>query len=477
MNSNKISRFAAVVLVAMAVALPSCNIYKKFELPTKDSQLAAEYAQALQQPIDSTALGNLDWRTVFTDPVLQGLIEQALANNADLETARLNVDVAQAQLKGAKLSFLPAVSFGPNGALSKYHIDGAEWSKTYTLPLTVSWEADIFGKLLNSKRGAKAAVLRSEAYQQAVCSQIIAAVANCYYTIAALESQLGLTRQTAENWRQSVEVMKNLKEAGRVTEAAVVQSSAQYNSIQAQMVDIETALVQANNSMSLLLNTMPQTWTVPADAQLAMPGSFRKGVPMRQLASRPDIVAAEQALAAAYYTTAGARAAFYPSLNITSNGGFTNAVGSMIMNPGKWFIQLAASLTAPIFSRGANISRLEAAKAQQKIALNSFEQSILSASADVSNALTAYENNRRKEQFVKLQTENLAKAVDYTTELLKIGGYNTTYLEVLTAQQNLLGSQLASLQCQQANAAAIINLYQCLGGGRNAAAPQPSSQQ
>ena len=234
----------------------------------------------------------------------------------------------------------------------------------------------------------------------------------------------------------------------------------------ASITDLEVGLVQANNTMSLLLNVMPQKWNVSPDATLTAPEMLRDAIPMRELAARPDVRAAEQTLASAYYATNSARAAFYPGLNITANGGFTNLLGSMIVNPGDWFVQLAGSLTAPLFSRGANIARLEAAKAQQKQAMNSFEYALLSASAEVSDAMTVYEKSTEKQILLQSQIENLEKSVEITKELLSLGGYNTTYLEVLTAQQSLLGAQISKINSELSRAQAVINLYQSLGGGR-----------
>ena len=259
--------------------------------------------------------------------------------------------------------------------------------------------------------------------------------------------------------------MKNLKLAGRVNESAVVQSTAQYYGILASIPDLETALVQANNSMSLLLGVMPQKWVVNPSAVLTAPGPMTGAIPMRALASRPDVAAAEMGLAVAYYSTNSARAAFYPGLNITANGGFTNMLGSMITNPGKFFINLGASLVAPIFSRGANIAALDAAKARQQQALNSFENTIMAAAADVSDAMTAYENSQKKAAMLVEQTANLEKSVEYTQELLVYG--TSTYLEVLTAQSSLLSSQMNELSNRLTAAQSVINLYQNLGGGRN----------
>lgn len=460
MKSTKISLILAATL--SVTALSGCGIYKKYKAEDVDSQLVKEYAQALKERPDSMSFGNLQWQQVFTDPALADLINTALVNNKDLNNARLNVKMAQAQLKGAKLSYLPSVALAPNGAGASYAGNDFNW--TYQLPMSVSWEVDLFGKLLNSKRGAKAALLQSEAYEQAVRSQIIGGVASCYYTIAALESQLALSRETAKVWSESVEVMKNLKLAGRVNEAAVVQSTAQYYSILASITDLEVSLHSAQNSMSLLLNTMPQHWAVAPTSTLNAPEMFRAAIPMQELAARPDVRAAEQNLAVAFYSTASARAAFYPSLNITANGGFTNLLGSFVSNPGDWFIQLAGQLTAPLFSRGANIARLEAAKATQQQALNNFEYSLMSAAAEVSEAMTVYEKAVEKQNLLVKQVENLEKSVEYTQELLTLG--TSTYLEVLTAQQSLLAAQTAQINSSLTASRAVINLYQSLGGGR-----------
>ena len=460
----KIKNISLILAVAVsASALTGCGIYQKYDPEKINSRLVSEYAEALKQEEDAGSFGNLAWEKVFTDPMLADLINQALANNKDLRNAKLNVDIAHAQLKGAKLSYLPSVTFQPNGAGASYAGNDMNW--TYQLPLAVNWEIDVFGKVLNSKRGAQMAEMQTRAYEQAVRSQIIAGVAQCYYSIAALESQLKLSQETATLWKESVNVMKNLKEAGRLREDAVVQSLAQYYSIEAAITDIELSLHEANNTLSLLLNVMPQKWTISPEASLNVPEMRRTAIPMAELAARPDVRAAEMGLAVAYYTTASARAAFYPSLNITANGGFTNLLGSFIQNPGDWFVQLAGSLTAPLFARGQNIARLEASKAQQQQALNNFEYTLMSAAADVSDALTAYEKSVEKQQWLTLQVENLVKSVDITNELLLFDG-STTYLEVLTAQKNLLSAQTAQITTNLTAARAVINLYQNLGGGR-----------
>ncbi|MCM1066745.1 MAG: TolC family protein [Muribaculaceae bacterium] len=460
----KLTNIARVGIAVVAVALMgSCGIYKKYETPTS-TVLTKAYAEAREQAVDSAAFGNLLWEDVFTDPKLASLIKVALENNTNLRNAQLNVEIAQANLKGARLSYLPSVALAPSINKSGLGHSVVDWN--YTIPAQVSWEIDIFGKLLNSNRGAKAAVMQSEAYAQAVRSQIVSGVANTYYAIAAVRCQLNLSRNTAGLWKETVETMKNLKLAGGVTEAAVVQATANYYSILASITDLEVSLDNLNNTMSLLLNQLPQEWDVTDQVDLQVPEMLRAGVPMAELAARPDVRAAEMSLAAAYYTTASARAAFYPGLNITANGGFTNLLGSIVKNPGEWFYQIAGSLTAPLFARGQNIARLKASKAQQKQAFNNFEYTLLSASAEVSDALTVYEKSLEKSTLLKEQVASLEKSVEYTQDLMLYSTGSTSYLEVLTAQQGLLSAQINQITTELNRARAVISLYQALGGGR-----------
>lgn len=459
MRLNKL--LLAGAAAAIMLSMHSCGIYGKYKTPD-NTAITAAYAEARQQAADSDAFGNMLWENVFTDPILTDYINRALANNTSLRNAQSNVKIAQAQLQGARLAYLPSITLAPNGGGASYA--GSDLSWTYSIQANASWEIDIFGKTLNNKRKAQAAVYQSEAYAQAVRSQIISAVANCYYGIAITTKQLELYRNTATLWKESVEVMKNLKEAGRTTEAAVVQSTANYYNILAGITDLETGLVQLHNTMSLLLNVMPQTWEVTPDAQLALPVALQEGVPMSVLAFRPDVAIAEQNLAQAFYATNSARAAFYPGLTLTATGGFTNLLGSFIKNPGDFFYQIGGSLAWPLFARGQRIAGLKAAKESQQQALNNFEYALLSAASEVEHGLTVYDKAIEKQGLLSEQVKNLEKSVEYTNDLLLYA--NGTYLEVLTAQQSLLNAQVAALNTELTRTRAIINLYQSMGGGR-----------
>lgn len=452
-----------MMTVAMVAAgmLSSCHIYNKYQLPA-DNAVINDYSNAVAQTPDSTSLPYLGWRQVFTDPVLQGYISQALDKNVDLANAKLNVDIANAQVKGARLSYLPSLSLTPNGGSASYGGSHMNWS--YSIPLAASWEVDVFGKILNRKRGAEMSRDMAGDYRQAAQSQIIGAVANCYYTIVMLNQQLDLTRRTAVIWEDQVKSMKLMKEAALTNQAAVDQAEANYYSIMASIPDLENSLHQTHNALSLLLRTYPQTWAVTSSMEFSMPVDIEKGVPMAYLATRPDVRAAERNFAVAYYSTNSARAAFYPSIVISAQGGFTNLLGSIITNPGKWFIQLAGQLTAPIFSRGQNIATLEAAKAQQQIALNNFQYSVLNASAEVSNAYCQIRTaTAKREQLIK-EAEAYQALVEHTQVLFTTS--DASYLELLQARTGLLNAQMSALACWYDRVSGYIYLYQTVGGGR-----------
>lgn len=457
-----------VAFVLLAVGFSSCHIYQKYQLPDSDtSKMVSDYREAIESN-DSTGLPYLGWEKLFRDPLLQSYIRQALAENVNLDNARLSVDQARAQLKGAKLSYFPSLALAPTGGTSWGGGNQLPWSHnswTYSIPLAANWEIDAFGKILNRKRGAKASLEMAEAYEQAARSQIVCGVASTYYALVMLHQQLGLLERTAEIWKDQTETMELMKEAARTNEAAVVQSKANYCSILASIPDIKAQIKTTEAAFSLLLNTYPQNWEVTSDLAFDLPVEIAGGIPLTYLATRPDVRAAERSLAAAYYQTNLARAAFYPSLSVSLTGGFTNQLGSFIKNPGEWFLNLAGSLTAPIFSRGQNIATLESAKAAQKIAMNNFEYAVLGAAADVSDALVSISSNQEKREYVEQQVDNLEKAVEYTQDLFQLNS-GATYLEVLTARSALLQAQQSALACWHSRVAAIISLYQAVGGGR-----------
>lgn len=447
----------------MAALLSSCHIYKKYERPEVDANgLYRDPVSMTDTLVSDTAnMANLPWEEVFTDPKLQDLIRTGLERNTNLQTALLQVSEARASLMTSRLSYLPSLNLTPQGGISSF--DGSKGSWTWSAPVAASWQLDLFGGILNSKRAARVALEQSEAYRQAVQTQVVASIATYYYTLLMLDKQLEITEETVVLWKENVETMKALKEGASVNEAAVVQSEANYYAVVASVSSLKDQIRQTENALSLLLRQAPQQIERGTLDEQHLPDEIKAGVPIQLLANRPDVKVAEMTLASMYYNTNSARAAFYPSITISGSAGWTNSAGSMIVNPGKVLLSALGSLTQPIFNRGANIARLKIAKAQQEEAMLAFEQAILNAGAEVSNALSQYETATQTLEQRILQINSLEKSVEYTQDLLSFG--TSTYLEVLTAQQSLLSAQLSGVSDQFSQMQALVTLYQALGGG------------
>lgn len=454
-----------IFLICATAMLGSCHIYRAYDRPDdiKTDSLYRDISEPDSLPDDSLLFGNQPWREVFTDPQLQRLIERGLANNFDLETARLNVEAAKASLLSARIAYAPAFTLNPQGTLSSFDMQPV--TKTYQLPVSASWEIDLFGKTLNSKRGAKASLRQSEAYRQGVRIQVIASIANTYYTLLMLDKQLDITIETADIWKRNVETMKAMQEAAMTNAAAVYQAEANYESIMASIPDIRLSIHETENSLALLLGLPGQKIERGDMESQILPDNFVVGVPLNMLSNRPDVMAAEQSLAVAYYNTNVARASFYPSITLSGSAGWTNSAGGVIIDPGKMIMSAIGSLTQPLFARGANIAKLRIARAQQEQAKLNFQKTLISAGNEVSGALLSYETALTKAESYRRQVESLEKAAEYTKELFNLG--TSTYLEVLTAEQTLLSARLNQVandfDCMQS----VVSLYQALGGGRD----------
>lgn len=449
-----------IYITLCAFVLSSCNIYRQYERP----EVAAPDSYRLPEDmtsVDTTSIADLSWTDIYADANLRTLINYGLENNTDLLVAMERVKEAQAALKSAKLSFLPSVSLNPQGGLS-YAGGVTSWS--YDASVSASWEIDLFGKLLNNKRKAQVVLLQNEEYKQAVRTQLIATIADFYFNLLALDKQLNIYTMTEQNWAVSVETIKAMKEGGMTNEAAVVQYEAYHASIAAAIPDIKAAIMKQENALSALLGDYPDVIVRGKLDEQKVEFDIQAGVPLQLLANRPDVKSAEYKLASMYYNTNEARAAFYPNIVIGGSAGWSNLIGGKIVNPGQFLASALASLTQPIFYRGANKARLEIAKAQEEEAKLQFRQSLLNASMEVSNALITYDAEVKKEVERDRQIEALYKAVEYTNELLKLG--TSTYLEVLDAQQSLLNALLSKTDDQLNKLNAVTSLYHALGGGR-----------
>ena len=456
-----------LTLICATALLSSCHIYKTYDRP-EDIVAEGLYRDtvAVNDTLvsDTANFGNLPWREVFTDPQLQALIEQALTSSPDIRTAALRVQEAQAPLLASKLAFIPALTLSPQGTVSSW--DKGKATKTYSLPVTASWQIDMFGQLLNLKRQAQATLEQTLAYEQNVRVQLIANTANLYYTLLMLDRQLQITEGTAEILKKNTETMIAMKEAGfyNTTEAAVEQSRAAYAQVQASIPDIRSSIREVENSLCLLLGEPAHGIERSVLEEQQLPNEFSVGIPLQLLSNRPDVKAAEQALASAYYNTNVARSNFYPRITLSGSAGWTNSAGAAIVNPAKLLASAVASLTQPIFQNGANIAKLKIAKAQQEEAKIQFQTTLLNAGNEVSNALDMYQACTEKVNARNMQVNSAKNAADYTKELFNLG--TSTYLEVLSAEQSYLSAQLSEVSDTFSRMQAVISLYQALGGGR-----------
>ena len=442
----------------LLASLSSCGIYTKYQPETKvpdklygDSVLAN----------DSTSLGFMDWHDLFRDPLLQQYITRGLSQNTDYQQAMLRVEEAAATLKAAKLAFLPSFAISPQAGVTSF--GNSKASQTYSIPLSMSWEIDIFGKMRNAKEQAKALYAKSEDYQQAVRTQLVANISTIYYTLISLDQQLSLSVKTEEAWRETLTTARALMKVGRYDEAGVSQMEATLQSVHTSVLDLQSQIAQTENSLAVILGETPQHYSRSSDLNL-LGDKFSVGVPLQLLSSRPDVRQAQRTIEAAFYGVNQARSAFYPSLTLSGSIGWTNSAGSMIVNPGKFLASALGQLTAPLLTRGQNEAQLKIAKAQMEEAKLSFTQTLLNAGKEVNDALTAYQTSVEKEQSIALQVKSLEKALKSTTLLMDHG--TNTYLEVLTARQTLLSAQLSETANKLAKTQNIINLYQALGGGR-----------
>lgn len=456
-----------IIIVGLAtLVLTSCkSLYGKYERPEVNTTGLVRDAISDTDTLavtDTTTFANLPWRELFTDPKLQALIETGLENNPDLLNAALNVQMAEAQLKASKLAFLPSVSFSPQGTLSSW--DGSKASKTYSLPINASWNLDIFGNLLSQKRSTQMFLVQMKDVQVSVQSSLIANIANMYYTLLMLDEQMRIINEMEQLTKETWEIMKVQKEAiTGVRSTAVQAAEASYYSVLAQKEDMRRQIRETENSLSLLLGRQAGLIERGTLAEQSLPTEFSTGVGIQLLANRADVHANEMALAQCFHDVQTARSRFYPSLSISGSGAFTNSSGAGIVNPGAWLLSAVGSLVQPIFQNGQLIANLKVAKAQYEQAYNTWQNSVLQAGAEVSNALVLYNASDAKSKIEAKQVAVLKQNVEDTRMLMATAG--STYLEVIDAQSSLLNAELSKVQDDFYKMQAVVNLYYALGGG------------
>ncbi|HEX9513357.1 MAG TPA: efflux transporter outer membrane subunit [Puia sp.] len=455
-------RYMILILLGVSAAV-SCKVTKPYKTPVMHIDSLYRDSSAT----DTNTIADLHWTQLFTDTLLQKLIQEGIDQNINLKVAYTRMQQAYAYLEQSKLAFYPSLTAdaGVSAARSATtKTTGSSNSNTlYQLGASVGWEADIWGKLRSNKRANLANLLQSDAYARVVQTDLIATIADDYYSLLALDKQLQITQQTVQNWIATVEIMKSLKEADVVTSAAVVQSEASRYAVEVTIPDLKRNIRETENALSILLGRVPgpvERDSLAAQQPISM---LQTGVPAQLLSNRPDVQQAEYNFRYSFELTNVARTYFYPSLTINASGGFNGTSLGNLFNPGSLVGSIAAGLFQPIFSQGVNRTRLKVARAQQQEALLNFQQTLLTAGLEVSNFLSDYQAALEKTNARDNQMVNLQKAVEYTQELVRYSSAN--YTEVLTAQQSLLSAQLNQVNDQLQKLQANTNLYRALGGG------------
>jgi len=447
--------------VAMLFLFSSCKLRQTYHSPEMD-----DYSKLYRNVSDNDTsnLASLQWRKIFKDTLLQALIQKGIDHNLDLKTAATRILQAEANFKQSQLSFLPSLSINASAEALRPNAIQSTNTRIYELFAGASWEADIWGKLRSSKRAALASLLQSDAYKQAVQTQLIANIATNYFALQAYDEQLKLTLATLNNRKKDAETMKLLKESDVVTGAAVVQSQANRYSVEVTIPDIENNIQQTENAISILLGQSPAEIKRDSLFSENIKTQLNIGVPAQLLANRPDVREAEYQLRNSFELVNVAHAYFYPTLTITSQVGFSSNNLNQFFSTSTLFANILGGLTQPILNNGLNVQRLKIAQAQQEASLIAFKQSVLNAGLEVSNALYSYQTASKKTESRRQQIAYLQKSVDYTKQLLKYTS-STNYTDVLTSEQSLLAAQLSSISDKLQQLQSIVELYRSLGGG------------
>ncbi len=459
-------KYSLIIWCFALLCLSAC-VSQKYTRP----DVSVDHLYRDQLSTDSTTIANLPWKSLFADPTLQSLIEKGLNENLDLKQAIERIKIAEASLQQSRLALLPSLQADVSVTDAKQSPRAVNFpagtinleTQTYRAQLGTSWEADIWGKLSSAKRSAYATLLQSDAAKRAVQTQLIANIANAYYNLLALDQQLAITLKTVEARTKNVSTMKALKDGAIVNGAAVVQSEANLYAAEVTIPDLKRSIREVENALSVLLRNAPGSINRSTLGDQQVYTDLRTGVSAQLLQNRPDVQAAEFAFRAAFENTNVAKAYFYPALTLTAAGGLSSLQLKDFFNNAV-FYNLVGGLTQPIFAKGQNKARLKTAEAQQQIAFYGFQQSLLTAGQEVSNALYAYQTATEKEATRAKQIASLTKAVDFTQELLRYSSA-TNYTDVLTSEQSLLAAQLSGVNDKLQKLQAIVNLYRALGGG------------
>lgn len=456
-------------ILGLALFLQSCFVAKDYNRPEQVINEKLYRTDQLSQ--DSLSMADISWKEIFTDQKLAQYIEKGLSNNLDIRIALQNIEAAQAYVKQGKAAYFPTITGNASYTHSTQSMNSQlgpllgsrQFLNQYEISGSLSWEADIWGKIRSNQRAFVASYLQSVSAHHAVKSELVAGIASTYYQLLALDEQKKITEETIANRESSVETIKLLKDAGNVTEVAVRQTEAQLLNAKALLLDIDNNIKLMENSFSILLGEAPHKIERGTLNAQVVNADMKTGVPIQLLSNRPDVMAAEYALINSFEMTNVSRSNFYPAIRLTANGGLQGIEFDRLFDAHSLFGSVVASLAQPILNGRQIRTQYEVSKAQQETALLNYKKTILNASKEVSDAMYTFQTNDQKVQLKQDEFEAYNDAITYSEELQVYGMAN--YLEVLTARENALNAQLSVINTQYGRLNAIVQLYKAVGGG------------
>jgi multidrug efflux system outer membrane protein len=464
------NKYIIHIVLATALLANACRT-TRYQRP----ELALPAQFGTEAPSDSS-IAEMEWSKFFTDETLQGLINKALAGNFDLQLAMKRVEEAQAYAKQAKVNWTPLVQAQASAATSipsKNSLNGKSLEsfigtthvEDFTLGATLSWEFDIWGKLRSQREAAVASYKQSYEASRAVQTGLVASISNSYYNLLMLDAQLDIAKRNLLLSDTVINMMRLQKQAGQVTELAVQQATVQQQTAALLVPQLEQEIAIQENTLRILTGELPSSIARTAVLKnYTVWNNLPTGVPAAMISRRPDVRAQEMALAAANARVGAASASMYPTLGITAGGGLNAFKASeWFVMPASLFGTVAGNLAQPILQRRQLKTQLEVATIQREAAVISFRQSAINAIGEVVNALVRLDKLKPQYQVASDRVNTLQQAISNASLLFKSG--MADYLEVITAQSNLLQAELGLADIRRQQLSAMVELYRSLGGG------------
>jgi multidrug efflux system outer membrane protein len=465
-----------LAFVLLTAFLSACKVSKDVETPKPELPVAFRNAAAITTA-DTSSIADIQWKNFFTDATLQKLIDSAIAKNYDMQIAVKNIDAAQLLFKQVKWNYVPEVALNVTAntsrpsdnsltglSISQYNI-GTKHVEDYSANLALSWEADIWGKIRNQSRQALAEYLQTAEAKKAIQTNIVANVSQGYYNLLMLDAQLDIAKKNVKLNDSTIRIIRLQYDAGQVTLLAVQQAEAQQQAAAQLVPQFERNVAVQENALSILAGRLPDVIERNGTLnEVKFPETLTAGVPSAIISRRPDIRTQELALTIANAKVGITKSEMYPALRITASGGVNSFKASNWFNiPASLFGIVAGSIATPLLDHKQLSTTYKVAQIDREKTVLQFRQSVLNAVGEVSDALVKIDKLKQEQAIAANRVKTLQQATTNASMLFKNGLAN--YLEVITAQGNVLQGELALATIKRDELSATAELYRSLGGG------------